>query len=167
MKKDFRFIIHPFFLRIASDQFTIANTAMMNVRTLGRILCLAAVTAGMVGCADRKPKRYAVSGEVRFQGKPLDQGGITFLGEDLALGSGWAAIKDGKYSIPAKEGLLAGRYKVSVASADPRSKAPDPDSPPGYLPLPKDRIQPKYNSQTTLSADVRAEGPNTFNFEVH
>src|SRR5215470_6049958 len=127
---------------------------MTSVRTLSRILCLCAVIVGVVGCADRKPKRYAVSGEVKLQGKPLDHGGITFLGEDLALGSGWAEIKAGKYSIPAKEGLLVGRYKVSVSSADPRDKAPDPDSPPGYLPLPKDRIQPKYNTQTTLSADV-------------
>jgi hypothetical protein len=140
---------------------------MTSVRTLSRILCLCAVIVGVFGCADRKPKRYAVSGEVKWQGKPLDQGGITFLGEDLALGSGWAAIKDGKYSIPGKEGLLVGRYKVSVSSADPRNKAPDPDSPPGYLPLPKDRIQPKYNTQTTLSAEVKAEGANTFNFEVH
>src|SRR6266849_10471064 len=133
---------------------------MTNVRTVSHILCVCAVTVGIFGCADGKPKRYAVSGEVKWQGKPLDQGGITFVGEDLALGSGWAPIKDGKYSIPAKEGLLAGRYKVSISSADPRNKAPDPDSPPGYLPLPKDRIQPKYNSQTTLTADVRAEGAN-------
>ena len=44
---------------------------------------------------------------------------------------------------------------------------PGPGAPPGYLPVPKDRIQPKYNTQTTLTAEVKAEGQNTFNFEVN
>jgi hypothetical protein len=140
---------------------------MTDLRRLSRLFRVCIVIVGVFGCADGKPKRYSVSGDIKWQGKPLDQGGITFLGEDLALGTGWASIKDGKYSIPAKEGLLAGRYKVMVASADPRNKAPDPDSPPGYLPVPKDRIQPKYNTQTTLTAEVKAEGQNTFNFEVN
>jgi hypothetical protein len=140
---------------------------MKDLPSLSRVLCLGIGIAGILGCADGKPKRYAVSGQVKFQGKPLDQGGITFLGEDLGHGTGWSAIKDGRYSIPAKEGLLPGRYKVAVNSADPKNRTPDPDSPPGYLPVPKDRIQSKYNSQTTLSADVTAEGTNTFNFEVN
>jgi hypothetical protein len=76
-------------------------------------------------------------------------------------------IKDGQYSIPQEQGLLPGRYKVIVTAVDPRNKAPDPDSPPGYLPVPKDRIQAKYNAQTILTADVKPEGTNTFNFEVN
>jgi hypothetical protein len=140
---------------------------MTDLGRLSQVLCVCIVIGGVFGCADGKPKKYPVSGEVKFQGKPLDQGGITFVGEDLARGTGWAPIKDGQYSISAKEGLLPGRFKVSISSADPRNTAPDPDSPPGYLPLPKDRIQSKYNAQTTLSADVKAEGTNTFNFEVH
>jgi hypothetical protein len=76
-------------------------------------------------------------------------------------------IKDGQYRIEAKEGLLPGRYKVMVTSVDPKNQTPDPDSPPGYLPVPKDRIQPKYNTQTTLTAEVTAEGKNSFDFEVN
>jgi hypothetical protein len=109
----------------------------------------------------------AVSGEVKFQGKPLDQGAITFLADDPSQGSGGGApIKDGRYSIPAQHGLLPGRYKVMITSADPKN-TPDPDALPGYLPVPRDRVQPRYNKDTTLTADVKAEGPNTFNFEVN
>jgi len=140
---------------------------MTDLRSLSRVLCVCIVIGGACGCADGKPKRYPVSGQVKFQGKPLDQGTILFLGEDLASGTGSAPIKDGQYSTSAKDGLLPGRFKVSISSADPRNQAPDPDSPPGYLPVPKDRIQSKYNALTTLSADVKAEGPNVFNFEVH
>jgi hypothetical protein len=130
------------------------------------LLCGCAVAAGLAGCGGG-PRRYGASGVVKWQGRPLDQGAITFLPLDPAQGSsGGALIKDGRYSIPARQGLLPGRYKVTVSSADPR-KAPDPDAPPGPAgPLPKDRVKPKYNSQTELTAEVRAEGPNTFDFEV-
>jgi hypothetical protein len=141
--------------------------AMIRGQTFNRLLCGCIVAVAISGCAAGEAKRYAVSGMVKWQGKPLDQGAITFLAEDPALGtSGGDMIKDGHYSIPASQGLLPGRYKVMVTSADPKNKIPDPDSLPGFLPVPKDRIQPKYNTQTTLTADVKAEGQNTFNFDV-
>jgi hypothetical protein len=140
---------------------------MNHFRSFLELLCICLV-AGLAGCAGGDAKRLAVSGEVKFQGKPLDQGAITFLADDPSLSSGGGAmIKDGRYSIPAQHGLLPGRYKVMVSSVDPKNPAPDPDSLPGYLPVPKDRVQPKYNTQTTLTADVTAEGPNNFNFEVN
>jgi hypothetical protein len=121
----------------------------------------------MAGCAADGPKRYAVSGEVKLRGQPLDHGAVTFLPEDPALGAnGGAVIKNGRYSIPAQNGLLPGRYKVIITSAD-RSGVIDPDALPGPAgPLPKDRINPRYNAQTTLTAEVKADGPNTFNFDV-
>lgn len=136
-------------------------------RPLLGLLCVCALVAGLAGCTGGGPKRYAASGEVKWRGQPLDHGAITFLPEDPSLGaSGGGMIKDGRYSVPARDGLLAGRYKVMITSADP-SKAPDPDALPGPAgPLPKDRVKPKYNAQTVLTAEVTAEGPNVFNFEV-
>src|SRR5438876_1915524 len=140
---------------------------MKKFRTLIGYFCACAVLSGLAGCGDSGPKRYAVSGEIKWRGKPLDHGGVIFLPDDSTLGSsGGAVIKDGRYSIPAKGGLLAGRYKVMVTSADP-SKAPDPEALPRPAgPLPKDRISPKYNAQTILFAEVTAQGPNTFDFAV-
>jgi len=140
---------------------------MDQFRRIFGYLCACAVVAGLAGCGDSGPKRYAVSGEVKWRDKPLDHGGIVFLPEESSLGSsGGAVIKDGRYSIAAKGGLLAGRYKVMVTSADP-SKAPDPEALPGPAgPLPKDRINPKYNAQTVLFAEVTAQGPNKFDFAV-
>jgi hypothetical protein len=140
---------------------------MNHFRAIRGWLCVC-LAAGLAGCAGGEAKRYAVSGVVKWRGQPLDQGAITFLAADPALGSaGGTMIKDGQYSIPAKEGLLPGRYKVLVTSVDPKNQTPDPDALPGYLPVPKDRIQPKYNTQTTLTAEVTAEGNNTFDFEVN
>jgi len=131
------------------------------------LLCACAVLAGVAGCQGGGPQRYAVSGEVKFQGRPLDQGAVTFLAQDPSLASGGGAmIKDGRYSIPAEHGLLPGKYRVMVTSAAPGAP-PDPDAPPGPAgPLPKDRISLKYNAETTLTAEVTAAGPNTFNFAV-
>jgi len=139
---------------------------MNHFRTF-RGLLWTCLVASLAGCAGGEAKRYAVSGVVKWRGKPLDQGAITFLAEDPALGSGGGdMIKDGRYSIPAKQGLLPGRYKVMITSVDPKNQVPDPDALPGYLPVPKDRIQPRYNTRTTLTAEVKAEGKNTFDFEV-
>jgi len=139
---------------------------MNHFRTF-RGLLWTCLVASLAGCAGGEAKRYAVSGVVKWRGKPLNQGAITFLPEDPALGSsGGDMIKDGRYSIPAKQGLLPGRYKVMITSVDSKNKVPDPDALPGYLPVPKDRIQPRYNTRTTLTADVKAEGKNTFDFEV-
>jgi len=132
-----------------------------------RLLCVCAALAGLAGCGDGGAKRCAVSGEVKFQGKPLDQGAVTFLAQDPALASGGGAmIREGRYNIPAEHGLLPGQYRVMVTSAAPGAQ-PDPDAPPGPAgPLPKDRINLKYNANTILTAEVKARGPNTFNFAV-
>src|SRR5262245_44713871 len=131
------------------------------------LLGLCAVVAGLTGCTSGGPQRHAISGEGTWRGKPLDHGSIMFLPDEPSLAtSGGDRIKDGRYAIAAAKGLLPGRYKVLITSADP-SKAPDPDALPGPSgPLPKDRVRPKYNAQTELTADVKAGGPNTFNFEV-
>jgi hypothetical protein len=140
---------------------------MSGWRTGWMWLCAGAVFIGLAGCDGGGSRRYAVSGEVKFQGKPLDQGAITFVAQDPSLGSGGGAqIKAGHYDIPAAHGLLPGKYRVMITSATPGA-APDPDAPPGPSgPLPKDRIKLKYNAQTTLTAEVTAAGPNTFNFDV-
>lgn len=136
--------------------------------TLTGVLCVSILAAGASGCADGRPKRYAVSGEVTWKGKPLDRGAITLLPADPSLGSsGGAMIKDGRYDIPGRDGLLPGKYRVLITSADATNRTPDPDVPPGPSgPLPKDRINPRYNTQTILTAEVKAEGPNTFRFDV-
>ncbi len=122
---------------------------------------------GLAGCTGGQPKLCPVSGTVNFKGKPLDRGAITFLSDDPTMGAGGGAmIEEGHYDIPAKQGLPPGRYKVIITSVDPKNQTPDPDALPGYLPVPKDRIKPKYNSQTTLKAEITTEGPNKFDFEV-
>jgi hypothetical protein len=140
---------------------------MSRCRTGLGLLCVCVLFTGLAGCG-RRVQRCAVQGEVKLAGKPLDQGAITFQAQDASLGSGGGtSIKNGQYSIPAEHGLLPGWYQVRITSTAPGAP-PDPNAPPGPAgPLPKDRINPKYNGpQTILSAEVKADGPNLFNFDV-
>jgi hypothetical protein len=140
---------------------------MYHSRIVGTYLCACAVVAGLSGCADGGAKRLAVAGGVTWRGQPLDQGAIVFLPDDPSLGaSGGAMVKHGRYRIPARDGLLPGRYKVMITSADP-GRAPHPEAVPGAPgPLSRDRVHSKFNAQTVLVAEVTATGPNTFDFDV-
>jgi hypothetical protein len=141
---------------------------MSPCRTTLTWACVCAGFVGLTGCGSAGVQRCAISGEVRFEGKPLDQGAITFLAQDPSLASGGGAqIRNGQYSIPAQHGLLPGAYRVMVTSAA-RGAPSDPNAPPGPAgPLPKDRVNPKYNAITVLRAEVKADGPNVFNFDVN
>ena len=75
-------------------------------RMLGGSLLLAAIVAG--GC---KPRTGNVSGTVKFDGKPLPGGTITFFDEKNGAFSS-AIEADGSYSVA---GVRAGRAKIAVA----------------------------------------------------
>jgi hypothetical protein len=81
-----------------------------------RLLFLAAaLLAGTViaGCGGG---HASVSGEVRYNGRPLPSGTITFLGQSGHKRVAAADISDGKYTIP---DLEAGPAKVTVVTLPP------------------------------------------------
>src|SRR5688572_24926741 len=120
------------------------------------------------GCSDSNGPQ-PVSGSVVFQGKPLDQGAIQFVPADGGPTESGAGIKDGQYSIPAENGLMPGKYKVSVLSYDERgAKVPDSTTMPGDTVGVqfKERIPAKYNTETILKAEVVAGQANVFDFQL-
>src|SRR5205809_6737048 len=80
--------------------------------------------AGLTGCGNADGKR-AVSGSVQFQGKPLDQGTISFYPLDSPKPGAEALITAGRYSIPADQGLLPGKYVVRLRSTEEFPITPD------------------------------------------
>jgi hypothetical protein len=126
----------------------------------------AALLAGL-GCGASDP-RQAVSGAVTWKGQPLAAGMIRFLPAGGAGTEQGAVITDGRYEIPKGQGLLPGTYAVKVFSPDPNSGQGPPDVPPGErggYPA-KERIPAKYNAQTTLTFEVKAGTPNTFDVSI-
>jgi hypothetical protein len=117
-----------------------------------------------VGCGPEANGR-PISGAVTFQGKPLDRGTIQFSpaeGQETLSGG---SIVEGRYELPAEHGLEPGKYHVRVYSTEGAAAASD--ELPGERIAPfRERIPAKYNSQTTLTADVKETGDNILAFII-
>jgi hypothetical protein len=117
----------------------------------------------LVGCSN--DPRLAVSGTVRFNGQPLDQGRIEFHPPGAKGNQSGAPIQDGRYRIPQANGLAPGTYEVKIFSYDTKGAKVAGDMPgepgKGF----KERIARKYNLATELRADVKP-GNTTFDFSV-
>jgi hypothetical protein len=124
------------------------------------LVVLSAILA--TGCSS--DPRLAVSGTVKFKGQPLDQGRIEFHppgGKGTQSGD---VIQNGSYSIPREKGLLPATYEVRIFSYD--EKGPKIEAIPGAPGLGfKERISKKYNTESTLKAEVKS-GNTTFDFSV-
>ena len=78
--------------------------------------CCLALCAALAGCGGPKysgDKRYPLTGEVTFEGQPVDLGSITFLPDGPGNACG-GVIKDGKYDVPEEMGATAGTYRVEI-----------------------------------------------------
>ena len=133
--------------------------------------CLAAAMVALAGCGgsiDGLP-REAVSGTVTLDGQPLAAGAIQFFPETKAGGvavSGGSPVEDGEFSITRDYGLVPGSYKVAINAAEPESpdKRTKGHSRKG-API-EDIIPARYNSQTTLTAEIERGGSNRLKFEL-
>ena len=129
-------------------------------------LVLVLVALIMAGCAGEEPAGNPITGTVTFQGKPLDQGSIEF---SPAAGQGTmsgAPITNGEYTIPAESGLEPGKYDVRISSVEGGAVV-DPNEPPGEpTTTAKERIPAEYNTNTTLTAEVKDEGENKIDFTI-
>jgi hypothetical protein len=132
---------------------------------LGWVLALG--LSGCGGSSDNLP-REAVSGSVTMGGEPLAKGTIVFAPtSDKVATNATAEIVDGKYSIPRYEGLVPGSYKVAVSSLNQVAETKPVRGLPGKIAPPaKNLIPAQYNTNTTLTKEVKAGETNTFDFEL-
>ncbi len=109
------------------------------------------------GCKREKvyDPAYPASGKVTFDDKPLESGAINFITSETGdLQS--IPIQNGRYEGQVRPGKR--RVEIQAYHAKPRSGPMDPP-PVNYLPA-------AYNSNSTLSAEVTAAGPNIFDFNL-
>ncbi|SIN95446.1 hypothetical protein SAMN05444166_1767 [Singulisphaera sp. GP187] len=136
---------------------------------------------GLGGCGaaiDGLP-RQEISGTVTMDAAPLPRGTIQFLPAAAGAPSADSAaaipeagataisvlITDGKFAIERARGLVPGAYKVQVFGTD-ITAAPADVSPGLEPPQPKETIPKRYNTATKLTAVVKEEGPNTYEFQL-
>jgi hypothetical protein len=120
----------------------------------------------LCGCGD-SGKRQSIKGIVTLDGKPLEDGQITFVPQPGTLGpTAGAEIQNGRFAIPARGGTFAGKFRVEVTASRPSGKkvADRFTGKPvdGY----EQFIPRRYNAESQLEADVKAGTANRFEFAV-
>ena len=119
-----------------------------------------------LGCADAAGGREPVSGHVRFQGRPLDQGTIQFIpldGQDTTSGG---PVRAGDYQVARKQGLQPGRYRVLLSSGTPGRYVPDEAAPGAPSAPTQERLPKEYNAESRQTVAVQKGGPNRFDFDI-
>ena len=89
-----------------------------------RLMAVATIALAAAGCGGKGDgiAREPVWGKVTFDGKPLDDGQITFSPEAGGEPAAGAAIKDGAYSLSRSDGPAAGPQRVNIWSRKPTGK---------------------------------------------
>ncbi len=126
------------------------------------VVCLA-----MCGCGGKAElKKYSVSGTVTIDGQPLSEGEVYFRTVESATIDA-VPIKAGRFQGEAQ----AGSRRVEIVAL--REVPPDPAAVAMYGDKAKElgagrenSIPPKYNTESTLTAEVKPGGPNEFKFDV-
>jgi len=148
------------------------NVDRFRTVSLGRRVGLAlAVMVGLVGFAcSGGPPMGRVSGTVKYQGKPLDSGTITFISTDGQRPNATGSIDaQGYYRLQTAEpgdGALVGEYKVAITDVNSESYNTELPGAPLKTP-PKSALPKKYQDANTsgLTAKV-VSGGNTIPFDL-
>lgn len=124
----------------------------------------------IAGCSQPIPEGRPLTGNVSFDGKPLASGYITFEPQSGQQTQAGAEITAGKYQTQAQKFIAPGRYAVAIVGG---AEMPPSDISPGTPEFEaaaaklKDKVVPKkYNVNSTLVAEVTAEGDNVFDFAL-
>ena len=105
-----------------------------------------------------------VSGTVAYDGKPVEQGSISFVPVDGKGPTAGGMIANGKYAV---EKVPVGAAKVSISgvrvTGTKKLYEDDPESP--VVQTATELLPPKYNQSSELQYEVKA-GPQTKNFDL-
>lgn len=152
----------------ATHLFLLPETCRPSRRSVSAgalVLALALIACG--GCGPTSD-RLEVSGDVKLDGAPLDDGTIRFTsqGSEKLVASG-AMIESGQFNIPQEKGLPPGTYAVEISAPDTKAPLVVYKGAPGEPALPPtapERIPPAYNKNKTI--EVTADGDNHFTFDI-
>jgi hypothetical protein len=118
-------------------------------KRLVRVAGTVGVLLALAGCG---PRVGYVSGTVTVDGKPAENGGITFFPEDGKTSVEGGNIKDGHYSVRVPPGPK--KVAINISKVVGKKKLyPTPES--QEMPMTKELLPERYNDQTELRLDVK------------
>lgn len=139
---------------------------MFSQRTL--VLFLIVSLAAAAGCSDRYGGRMEVSGTVTLEGQPLKDGSITFVPLDKQETQSGSGVVNGAYTVPRKNGLKPGKYRVEITSGDGKTPASEEEiaGPSSTNIVSVDRVPEDWNTKSKQQVEVTSSGPNKFDFPI-
>ena len=131
-------------------------------------LLILAVLLFSFGCGPKNELgRLPVSGEIKLNGQPLDQGTILFAPKQAQGVSSGGDILDGAFQIEEHKGLTPGSYFVRIYAADEEGEDVEPQLPGPGIKTKRERIPPKYNLRSELKLVVEAsQGEAVFDLDM-
>jgi hypothetical protein len=133
--------------------------------TVSCAVCIVLASLLSAGCggATEGPALYPVTGTVTLNGEPIEEGRIQFREQEGDRRAFSGQIVDGEYSLEAEPGSMDVQiYASRIVPGKFDTSNPDDDPQPvGEMYIPE-----KYNSRTTLTAEVSASGDNNIPFEL-
>ncbi len=123
------------------------------------LFVLAAASLATTGCGGAAPDRpVQVTGQVLLDGQPLAEGEISFVQEG-----------EPPTMLNVTQGRFEGQVKPGKRRVEIRRYELYQPPPMGGVVLPPNKqnnLPARYNDNSKLTADVQAQGPNEFKFEV-
>ena len=129
---------------------------MKSLCTFTLFACSMLLLAGCPGPA--APENQTVTGTVTFDGEPVAEGEIVFRDTDGQTRSCGGQIVDGTYSFEASPGSK----KVEITALRVVPGKMDTSNPGQEVPLKEPYIPAKYNTESTLTAEVSGADPIDF-----
>ncbi|MFO0950537.1 MAG: hypothetical protein U0835_05170 [Isosphaeraceae bacterium] len=128
------------------------------------VLALAALAPGC-GSEPADFPREPVAGTITLDGRPLDEGLITFTPTDKPEPVVSAVVTDGAFTLGRPDGPAPGPHRVEVWSQKPTGKTVrDPDRAGEKVAEVRSVVPEHYNVNTTLTAEVKPGADNRFEF---
>lgn len=127
------------------------------------------VSAGCGGGGD-KYDRLPFSGTVTLNGQPLASGYVIFVPKSGQPTQSSGVISGGKFDVPRKSGVVAGKYSVAIFSgADAPAGAGAAGTPEAEAASKKnagERVPRKYNVDSILMVEIEPGTENAFPFDL-
>jgi len=118
------------------------------------------------GCGKSNDGRSSVTGEVTFDGAPLESGVVTLIPtEGTNSPSAGAEIVKGRYTIPDSGGPHAGKFRVEITASRKTGEKRNEGGMVGTIEVTEQFIPEKYNKASELKLEVKS-GTNTQNFAL-
>lgn len=138
---------------------------MKQWQSWGLALATGVLLASLVGCGNSG--LVDVKGQVSYDGKPIDEGAISFEPADGKGPASGGEIKGGKYELRGKAAVTPGSKIVRIRGNQKtgRKVGAFPGSP-ATVDEVKSVVPPEYNEKSTLKAEVTSGKENEHNFDL-